>query len=88
MSFSVLCSYMIYDYNIYDYLITDIILLSCLMTYMTIMHNIILYLSPKSKEKKIKSINRIKGKINKTKFMIYNSNIDSGLKTFIYCSNY
>jgi len=80
MSFSVLCSYMIYNYNIYNYLITDVILLSCLITYVTIMHDVISHLSPKSKEKKSKSINRIKGKINKTKFIIYNSNIDSGLK--------
>ena len=71
---------MIYDYNIYDYFITDVILLSCIMTCVTIMHNVISHLSPKSKEKKSKPINRIKEKINKTKFIIYSSNIGGKLK--------
>ena len=58
-SISFSCVTWLYNSNsIYDYFITDVMSLLCFVTYMTIIYNITLYFSSKSKKKK----NKIKPK--------------------------
>jgi len=55
--FSISYNHITYNYNICNYTVTGIILSSCFVTYVTVIHDITSYPSPKFKIKKSKNEN-------------------------------